>query len=200
MWTRIIPYVVEVGVMAGMLYFFAALSWSKVALGAALTVVGAFFPTLSTGTPTADRRIDISAEVPANGNSPIAFRLKGPLRALVCVSGVALIIYALVSAYMDTNDYASEVDQARVAMKTLEESTDLSSEKRLEVLKGLRDNISRIEAAVGPSEEIELIGRYVDYQIVDIQTSNQLVEEVLEELKRTFEDTDKAEASRMNLQ
>ena len=175
-----LPYLVELGAASFLLLFFAFITWTKVALGAALTVVGAFFPHSTSDKATGTGALKI-------GGASIT--LKGSLRVGVVLAGIALVINEGIDTSQKTKKYKGAADESATAIENLfgvrakngGTLKSLSHEARVEKLTELRSTLSYMQSAK-PDQQISKILSSVDtvlqQEIASIEM-NRAVEEAL---------------------
>lgn len=88
---RILNYLIELFGVATLIGAFAFISWTKMALGGALAVIGAFFPSLRDA-----RQTPVNEGKVAWHNLLVSF--KGGIRVLVVFAGITLIVGAVADA------------------------------------------------------------------------------------------------------
>jgi hypothetical protein len=153
MWTRYIPYLLELAAAGGLLFFFAFVSWTKLALGAALTAAGAFFPHAGYDKTSAKGTLKVMG---AN------VTLVGSLRVAVAIGGVVLLVGEGFTSKARTDNYKQASSNAAAEMNALfgkanKESPSLYSlpiEERVSKLTELRDSLKMMQS-LRPDPHVE---------------------------------------------
>jgi hypothetical protein len=128
---RAVVYLLELIGLFGLIGIVAFISWTKMILGAVLSLVGAFFPRVG-GRDSADRG---SGEI---NIQQIAIRMIGGVRVLVVIGGIILIVGSILDGhegYVRDRDTTLARQEARRA---------LSQQQIDRLINGMRDEVREV--------------------------------------------------------
>jgi hypothetical protein len=141
---RMIPYFVELAATSGLIFAFAFISWTKIALGSVLTVIGAFFPNSTSDKATGTGSLKLAG---------VNITLRGSLRVGVLIAGLVLIVNEGISGKINSDKFSSATESASKNMEALANARDnkaaidtLTPAKRTERLLELRDSLKTMQS------------------------------------------------------
>lgn len=153
---KLLLYLSELGATGFFVLSFAFISWTKVALGAALVVVGAFFPHSTSDKASGSGAIKIAG---------IFITLRGSLRVGVVIAGLALIV----DEGIEANERIQNYHAAAKEMSGPRDGDDgsvasLSSASRIEMLTKWQATLMHVQS-VKPDPDVAKMLAYVERQL-----------------------------------
>ena len=89
---RLLTHILELLGIGGLVWLLAFIPWTKMALGGALALLGAFFPTITEHSRTSVEQGHITW-------SKLLIKFRGTVRFAVVVAGIVLIVGAVLDGY-----------------------------------------------------------------------------------------------------
>ena len=153
MWTKSIPYLLELAAAGGLIFVFAFVSWTKVALGAALTMAGVFFPHSTSDKASGTGSLKLAG---------VNITLRGSLRVGVLLAGLVIIGYEGIGAKLQSEKFTAAAKSAATKMgelfggaKTAKPAYEgLTAKQRVEKLTEVRNSLKAMQATK-PDSRVE---------------------------------------------
>lgn len=125
--SKALLYLLELLGVAGIVGLIAFIPWTKMALGATLSFLGAFFPTIKAANPQGEGEVSLKNFVA---------RFSGGIRVGVVLGGVILIVGALLDGYEEKERNDKELAR-KLYEEILGENATLSRDELRRILEGV---------------------------------------------------------------
>ena len=145
MWTRLLLEMVAGGYAVGLIYVLLAVPKTPVALGTMLALVGALFPRslLLDGVKPDDEE----GRVLVRGFGGLSVKLAGATRPILCGGGIAIVLVALFSTYIEqeeimrsSGEAAKELAHKIQSLDATKRDVGISDENLTELLRELEQD------------------------------------------------------------